>query len=233
MSKNVEINISNGSGYEVLYPKTLGSLVDGVVSNASVASDLSLTLAISKGGTNGTTASSAMYNLINPLSNRTASQLNSYASSTYIPCYYSSTGYKFSLNNIINSFKHDVISRRGTDSTTEYSVNFTFSPDFIIIYNGECSENPFAFGKVISGSGTTARINVYHNSDSPIYILCFNKKDYYTSNTIQIGNQSGTTFEFQWYFNSTGTTITIINSNNENFNFNNSDIVYQWHYFKF
>lgn len=35
MSKNVEINISNGSGYEVLYPKTLGSLVNGSVEKAN------------------------------------------------------------------------------------------------------------------------------------------------------------------------------------------------------
>ncbi len=43
MAKNIEININNGSSYEILYPKTLGSLVDGKVSssgNSDVATKL-------------------------------------------------------------------------------------------------------------------------------------------------------------------------------------------------
>lgn len=43
MAKNIEININNGSSYEVLYPKTLGLLVDGKVSssgNSDVATKL-------------------------------------------------------------------------------------------------------------------------------------------------------------------------------------------------
>lgn len=43
MAKNIEININNGSSYEVLYPKTLGSLVDGKVSssgNSDIATKL-------------------------------------------------------------------------------------------------------------------------------------------------------------------------------------------------
>ena len=43
MSKNIEININNGITYETLYPKTLGSLVDGKVSS-STQSDSANTL---------------------------------------------------------------------------------------------------------------------------------------------------------------------------------------------
>lgn len=39
MAKNIEINIQDSNGnYEVLYPKTLGSLVDGTVNSATTAS---------------------------------------------------------------------------------------------------------------------------------------------------------------------------------------------------
>lgn len=37
MLKNIEVNIFNGSTYDTLYPKTLGSLVDGKVSLATNA----------------------------------------------------------------------------------------------------------------------------------------------------------------------------------------------------
>lgn len=76
MLKNIEIQINTGSNtYETLYPKTLGSLVDGTVANAtnavnatnatsaSSASTLSSTLSVSKGGTGVTSLSTLASNL--------------------------------------------------------------------------------------------------------------------------------------------------------------------------
>lgn len=120
MSKNIEIQIKTDTTYEILYPKTLGSLIEGTVSNATnavnatnantatTANNLASTLEISKGGTSGTDSSSAIYNLLNPLTSRSASSINSYASSTYLACYYGSSGYKVPINNLLTYFQNNI-----------------------------------------------------------------------------------------------------------------------------
>lgn len=73
MAKNIEIQINTGSNtYEVLYPKTLGSLVDGNVSNADSAisaNTLNSVLEVGKGGTGVTSYSSLANNLSNYIPN--------------------------------------------------------------------------------------------------------------------------------------------------------------------
>lgn len=61
MSINVELNIKQGEDYKPLYPKTLGTLVEGSVSSAD---SLSTVLGIDKGGTGDTTASKGLGKLI-------------------------------------------------------------------------------------------------------------------------------------------------------------------------
>lgn len=91
MTKNIEINIYKNGNYEILYPKTLGSLVEGNVSSANstnqlttsrnIITNLSSTnmasfngtkditpgvtgiLSITNGGTNSNTKTQALINL--------------------------------------------------------------------------------------------------------------------------------------------------------------------------
>ena len=120
MSKNIEINIQTASNtYEILYPKTLGSLIEGTVSNATnavnatnantatTANNLASTLEISKGGTSGTDSSSAIYNLLNSLTPRSSNAIDSYASSTYLACYYGSSGYKVPISNLLTYIENN------------------------------------------------------------------------------------------------------------------------------
>ena len=70
MAKNIEINYNNGSGYDVLYPKTditntVGTLpISRTSGSIDLSSRTSGTLPLSKGGTGKTSASSAIANLI-------------------------------------------------------------------------------------------------------------------------------------------------------------------------
>lgn len=73
MAKNIEIQINTGSNtYEVLYPKTLGSLVSGSVGSAdsaisaNSASTLSSVLEVGKGGT-GVSTLDALKTVLNIL----------------------------------------------------------------------------------------------------------------------------------------------------------------------
>ncbi len=105
MAKNIEININTGSSYETLYPVTD---YNQLLNKPAIPTVPSLPLSVANGGHASTTASGGVYNLVNPLSTRSASQLNSYASSTYIPCTYSTSGYKFPLNNILNYIQNNI-----------------------------------------------------------------------------------------------------------------------------
>ena len=84
-------------------------------------------LPISNGGTGATTASSAMYNIVSPLTSRTKTNLETYASSTYIPCYYSTTGYKVSLESLKETISGSSIRilMYGTGTTSMMTFNVT------------------------------------------------------------------------------------------------------------
>lgn len=135
--KNIEININNGSTYDTLYPKTD---YNNIINTPTIPS---VPISIANGGTNGTTGSAGIYNLTNPCSTRSASQLNSYASSTYIPCYYGSAGYKFSLNSIMTyvnnnvsagvKLKYGSVNGTGTSSGTLYTISVGATPKMFII----------------------------------------------------------------------------------------------------
>lgn len=105
MAKNIEININTSGSYETLYPVTD---YNQLLNKPTIPTVPSLPLSVANGGHASTTASGGVYNLVNPLSTRSASQLNSYASSTYIPCTYSTGGYKFPLNNILNYIQNNI-----------------------------------------------------------------------------------------------------------------------------
>lgn len=72
MSKNIEINIQTTNGtYETLYPKTLGSLVDGSVNSAVNADTLTTSLPESLGGTGANSFNIAFKNGLSSVFNQT------------------------------------------------------------------------------------------------------------------------------------------------------------------
>lgn len=129
-----------GTLTESQLPNISASKITGTLSSSQVpspslsASDIpslstdkltSGTLPLARGGTNGTTAATALYNIVSGATARTAANLNSYASSTYIPCYYSTTGYKFALSDIMTYINANVsmsstvtVSKGGTGLTS-------------------------------------------------------------------------------------------------------------------
>ena len=160
MAINIEMNILQSNNiYESLYPKTLGSLVDGKVSSALVSdscignsatattlqnarnirtnlnsstsasfngsSDITPgvtgTLPITNGGTEGTSASTAVYNLLNSLSSRSSANVNSYANTTYLGCYYGSSGYKIPISNLLTYFQNNLSGSGAVFQTVSYS----------------------------------------------------------------------------------------------------------------
>lgn len=140
MATNIEMNILKADGnYDTLYPKTLGSLVNGAVAsatNATTATKLQTgrtirtnlgsansatfdgssdiipgitgTLSTSYGGTSANSAPGGLYNLIVGCSTRTASQVNNYASSTYLGAYYNTTGYRIAISNLLTYFQNNL-----------------------------------------------------------------------------------------------------------------------------
>lgn len=106
MAKNIEINILDSSGsYETLYPTTD---YNNLLNKPTIPTVPSLPLSIANGGTAGNSAANAVYNLLQGLSSRTASNVNSYASSTYLGCYYGSTGYKVPISNLMTYINNNV-----------------------------------------------------------------------------------------------------------------------------
>ena len=117
---NIEMNQYNGSSYDQLYPKTSYSNLTGTKPSYSF-SEISGTLGtsqystipINKGGTNGTSANQAMYNLINGMST-----LTSAADGDYIPIQDvsagSSGGRKITVANLLGN-----ISSGGTNLFVE------------------------------------------------------------------------------------------------------------------
>lgn len=124
-AKRIEFTTSSSPGIT-----NNGVAIGGGAPNVSSATG---TLSIAHGGTGATTASAAIYGLTNGLSTRSASSINSYPSSTYIPCYYSTTGYKFPISNLLTYIQNNVSSGRSGlqfkygsrtgSGSTGYSVN--------------------------------------------------------------------------------------------------------------
>lgn len=105
-AKRIEFTTSSSPGIT-----NNGVAIGGGAPNVSSATG---TLSIAHGGTGATTASAAIYGLTNGLSTRSASSINSYPSSTYIPCYYSTTGYKFPISNLLTYIQNNVSSGGGS-----------------------------------------------------------------------------------------------------------------------
>lgn len=123
MAKNIEINILNSSGsYETLYPTTD---YNNLLNKPTIPTVPSLPLSIANGGTAGNSAANAVYNLLQGLSSRTASNVNSYASSTYLGCYYGSTGYKVPISNLMTYINNNVSVSGGLKIETYYSTGGT------------------------------------------------------------------------------------------------------------
>lgn len=150
MATNIEMNILKADGnYDTLYPKTLGSLVNGAVAsatNATTATKLQTgrtirtnlgsansatfdgssdiipgitgTLSTSHGGTSANSAPGGLYNLIVGCSTRTASQVNNYASSTYLGAYYNTTGYRIAISNLLTYFQNNLSISGGVKVTS-------------------------------------------------------------------------------------------------------------------
>lgn len=114
-AKRIEFTTSSSPGIT-----NNGVAIGGGAPNVSSATG---TLSIAHGGTGATTASAAIYGLTNGLSTRSASNINSYPSSTYIPCYYSTTGYKFPISNLLTYIQNNV-SASGSSSSIK-SGSFT------------------------------------------------------------------------------------------------------------
>lgn len=115
-TRNIEMNYYNGSSYEVLYPsanlnnsigsidissKTSGNLDinNRTTGNLNISSRTTGTLPINRGGTGGTTATSALYNLING-----SSILTTLATGDYFPLQdvSGSNAKRITVSNLIN-----------------------------------------------------------------------------------------------------------------------------------
>lgn len=249
MATNIEMNILKADGnYDTLYPKTLGSLVNGAVAsatNATTATKLQTgrtirtnlgsvnsatfdgssditpgitgTLSTSYGGTSANSAPGGLYNLIVGCSARTASQVNSYASSTYLGAYYSTTGYRIAISNLLTYFQNNLSSgntvkiltgsRNGTGSSSG-TISLLQPVTIPIIYgqgrhSGSSWTSPGLPAYYITGtegwSGTStgseflAGFNIFNNE---CFVECISKaKEGYPTN-ISIKRTSFTTLSF-------------------------------------
>lgn len=107
MATKIQMNILQNTGsYEILHPE---------IETANITD----TVSIAKGGTGSTNASKAVYNLTQSLDSRTASQINSYASNTYLTGYYSTTGYKIPISNLMTYINNNIESN--TDLNTMFN----------------------------------------------------------------------------------------------------------------
>lgn len=101
---------------------------------------ISTPVSIANGGTGGSSASSAVYNLLNGLSSRTAAQINSYNSSTYLGGYYGSTGYKIPISSLLTYIQNNASgsgsANTGSVTIINYIGNGDTSKTFLGNYTG-------------------------------------------------------------------------------------------------
>lgn len=171
MAKNIEINILNSSGsYETLYPTTD---YNNLLNKPTIPTVPSLPLSIANGGTAGNSAANAVYNLLQGLSSRTASNVNSYASSTYLGCYYGSTGYKVPISNLMTYINNNI---SGGNCQTGYAIG-TGSPLTITTSFTRC------YLMIISCTNTSKDITMSEGkiSVNTGLIMCFPYYEYNTS----------------------------------------------------
>lgn len=125
-TRNIEMNCYNGSSYDQLYPKTSYSNLTGTKPSYSF-SEISGTLGtsqystipINKGGTNGTTASAGLYNLISGLS--TTSSLSS---SYYFPLQYESSARRITVSNLLSYIESNI--NVGSGSNVKLVINANY-----------------------------------------------------------------------------------------------------------
>lgn len=176
MAKNIEINIMDSSGnYEVLYPKTT---VDNLVSGV---------LPITKGGTNGTTGSSGLYNLVSGCGIRSANDLKTYSTTTYVPCYYGSNGYRTTIDNLmsgklksqVGSYKGTYTINNATSKTNDMAItiNTTIGNPlmlYITYIQKECGLNLITRNskQTSMGSSEDIMLDILNNTGSAF--VCFN-----------------------------------------------------------
>ena len=113
MARNIEMNYYDGNSYEVLYPSTIPTQIQG-------------TIPIEKGGTNANTAEAGFWNLVSGLT--TTVGLNDLYS--FLVCS-DSGAYKVKLNNETNTFylkqKLITIERYDIRPTSKTQISFTVS----------------------------------------------------------------------------------------------------------
>lgn len=170
MAKNIEININTSGSYETLYPVTD---YNQLLNKPTIPTVPSLPLSVANGGHASTTASGGVYNLVNPLSTRSASQLNSYASSTYIPCTYSTGGYKFPLNNILNYIQNNISSG---GSKIVYGI-YTGTGTIPTLTFSELSEVLFFIGvnahnATVFGTSYYTHMVIWYKTSTATYLNC-------------------------------------------------------------
>lgn len=177
MAKNIEINILNSSGsYETLYPTTD---YNNLLNKPTIPTVPSLPLSIANGGTAGNSAANAVYNLLQGLSSRTASNVNSYASSTYLGCYYGSTGYKVPISNLMTYINNNVSSGAKVQNGSFYGNNGTSAsfvcnlsnPYFVMIQGFNSSGDTSFSGSYKINWGIT--FGVRAGTDSAFYGMTY------------------------------------------------------------
>lgn len=164
----------------------LSSYLDTGSSNPNVSNATGI-LPISHGGTGQTTASKAIYGLTNGLTARTASQVNSYASSTYLPCYYSTTGYKMPISALLTYIQNNASMGNSDFEQIEYICN---SP---------------------SESGAKGITTITPPNNKKPYIICISK-GYYNATNIYTGTfmyMCFTSTAFDFKISEDFTTITL------------------------
>ncbi len=137
--------------------------------NAIGGGGISTPVSVANGGTGGSTASNAVYNLLNGLNTRSASQVNSYASSTYLGGYYGSTGYKIPISSLLTYIQNnasgsgntntglmqvEVIEKKleTTTTTTTWSVTFSnITPKYVSFTLNNGGGTGFSTGDIECG----------------------------------------------------------------------------------
>ncbi len=178
MAKNIEININNGSNsYETLYPKTLGSLIEGNVSGANTANTLATARTIQ---TNLGSTSASSFNGSSNITPGVSGILSASNGGTGYNSLYNLAHY--GLKNELNLIAYTG-SRKGDNtipsdsSPLNYIIRFpnTITPLFFYMsYEAEVNISPVSFSKNnVTSDGiigyTFNNIAVFINKDSGVH----------------------------------------------------------------
>lgn len=206
MAKNIEINIqTTGGTYEILYPKTLGSLVDGSV-NSAVNADTSTALATSRTiRTNLASTSVANFNGTANITPGITGTLGVLNGGTGVTSYSSLAN---QLSNYFNNTKYELSiveykkSNNSSNKITFPQINGK-TPKF---YYFPSASHPGPTTVYVSGQGMKTIPTSIYVTFPILTSIVSEEGDYYLSsyfNTLRIWTASGTNY------NTSGTTFSI------------------------